>query len=268
MKEHLGAHYDRTSYFQQACFDVLRQMVREHIPGIAGLRTVMDIGSGTGSRTKQSLSLFPALEKMVGIEPDHDMIQIAREKYSDSRIEYKKMPAEDIALLSSRGDIYDGIISNWSLHWIKDKDKMMEDLATVTHPDSWLMFSTSQVLPSILSMIDAYIRAELHVKPSNNPFFHMRTAKWEDLLERHHWEIVALVDDTLQRETPSAKEYLDQWFTSSAAAAMYGKHIFELSSLTKSDLVFMMERAFPPITQDHGIAFTEDRLFVVARRRK
>lgn len=268
MKEHLGAHYDRTSHFQQGCFDILRQTIREHAPGLDKIRTVLDIGSGTGARTKQSLGIFPSLEKMVGIEPDHDMIEIAQQKYSDSRIEYKKMPAEDISLLASRGDIYDGILSNWSLHWIENKDKLMEDIATVTHPDSLLMFSTSQVLPPILSMIDAYIRLELRVKADHTPFFHMRTVKWEELLERHGWEIISLVDDTLHRETPSAKEYLEQWFTSSAAKAMYGKHLFELSSLTKSDIVFMMERAFPPITIKQGVTITEDRLFVVAKRKK
>ena len=136
MKQHLGICYDQTSDFQQAQFDVLMALVRETIPAadIAAIRSMLDIGAGTGARSLQALETFRGVERLTAIEPDRDMIAVAKEKYADARTVYVQSTAEDMAACAIAGAPLGAVMSNWALHWVSDKPRLMRDIAALTAP--------------------------------------------------------------------------------------------------------------------------------------
>ena len=71
MKEHLGHFYDKTSDFQQAQFDTLRDLIVATLSpsALEAVTSLIDIGSGTGSRTRQFFDIFPNLQMVLAIEP-------------------------------------------------------------------------------------------------------------------------------------------------------------------------------------------------------
>ena len=266
MKDHLGVYYDRTSDFQQEQFLTLRGLIDDYLTDKAAVRSLLDIGCRSGGRTYQSFDVFPELEKITAIEPDWEMIEVAKEKYTDSRITYKGMTAEAMSGLAEEGQTYDAAIANWSLHWVEDKDAMFNGLNALTRPGSWFMFSTCERLPAILRMIDTYVRNEFRVPADSSPFHYLALDEWREMLTRHGWTVVGQKAREVTHEVEDASQYLDHWFTASAAKFLYGKHLAEVPHLTHSDLVWMMNRAFPSQRNENGLSFQEDTMFVVARR--
>lgn len=268
MKQHLGICYDQTSDFQQEQFHVLMDLVRETIPDrdLAGIRSMADIGAGTGARTLQSLRVFQSVQHMTAIEPDRDMISVARDKYADPRIHYAQATAEDMAKVPLRGKPLHAVMSNWALHWVSDKENMMRDINAATQSGSYFAFSTCEALPALLQMVDAYVRAEFRIENVQSPFYYLTVPEWQSLLEKHGWKICGIKSYTVGHEVEDTQKYLEHWFTASTAKFLYGRHMVELSSWALSDLVWMMTRAFPSGRNPEGMRFTEDVMFVVAQR--
>lgn len=267
MRENLGVFYDKTSDFQHEQFLTLVELIRSSIPDLGRITRMMDIGAGSGSRTRQCLDIFPALGHITAVEPDWDMIATARAQYGDPRIDYLEMPAEDLHKLAQVTPKFDSIISNWALHWVSGKEKMMADINAITAPGSYMMFSTCEALPSLLVMIDSYIRNEYRIPPGNSPFHYLTAVEWKNLLAASGWDVVGENIFQIRREIEDARKYVEHWFTASAAKFMYGRHLLEMSHLSFSDLIWMIQRAFPSAEFPEGLASAEDVMFIVARKR-
>lgn len=265
MRDHLGRHYDKTSDFQQAQFETLSQLVRRTLPDVRAIRTLLDLGSGTGSRTRQCLDLFPDLDNITAIEPDRDMIEVAVESYADPRIDYRQGVAADLGKLIG-SQAFDGVILNWSAHWIPQKETLLRDLSGHTRQGSWLMLSTCEELPQLLQHIDGYIRNDYQITAGESPFHYLDKANWHDLLTRHGWTIAAVRAVNIIHEVEDAAKYLDHWFTASAAKFLYGSHIQQLSPDSRTDLITYMKRLFPSSQHPDGLHFTEKALFILATR--
>jgi len=269
MKQHLGICYDQTSDFQQEQFNVLMALVREAIPDrdLATIRSMLDIGAGTGGRTVQSFGVFQSTQRMTAIEPDRDMMTVAREKYADPRVTYIQSAAEEIDRLSIGGVPLGAVMSNWALHWVPDKKKLMQDINALTQSGSYFVFSTCERLPALLQMVDAYVRGEFRIDGAQSPFYYLDLNEWRALLAEFGWHISGVKAYTVGHEVPDTQKYLEHWFTASTAKFLYGRHLVELSSWAHSDLIWMMNRAFPSEKNPEGMLFTEDVMFVVARRK-
>lgn len=269
MKQHLGICYDQTSDFQQEQFNVLMALVREAISDrdLASIRSMIDIGAGTGARTVQSFRVFQSVQRMTAVEPDRDMMTVAREKYADPRITYIQSTAEEMGKLKIDATPLGAVMSNWALHWVSNKPQLMRDIAALTQSGSYMVFSTCQALPTLLQMVDAYVRGEFRIEKVQSPFHYLTLDEWRALLDEHGWDICAHKAYTVGHEVPDTQKYLEHWFTASTAKFLYGRHLIELSPWAHSDLIWMMNRAFPSDKNPEGMLFTEDVMFVVARRR-
>lgn len=266
MKEHLGVYYDKSSDFQQLQFQTLRELIAEVVP-VSEIRTLLDIGCGTGSRTRQLLDIFPNASMVTAIEPDREMLEVATEKYADPRITYKQMGAEDLSALAAEGGAFDDVLSHWVLHWVENKEKMLADLSALTPPGGWFVFSTCQNLPVILQHVDTYVRTEFRVSPRQKPpYFYLTESGWRDLLTRHGWTVKAVRKHEVWHDAEFPDRFLDHWFTASAGKCLYGKHIAEMTPLARSDLVWSIGREFPSFRYEGGLSFAEDVLFIAAQR--
>lgn len=266
MKENLGIFYDKTSDFQQQQFITLCHLIKRSIPEADQLQNLLDIGSGSGARTYECLDIFKGIRRITGIEPDWEMIAVAKEKYSDPRIAFKQMAADSLSQLKTENISYNAVISNWAMHWIPDKEKMMADLNALTTPGAVLMLSTCENLPGLLTMVDEYVRNEFKITPGNSPYFYLNAAAWKDLLARHGWKIRVIETNTLWRDVEDTRQYLEHWFTASTTKFLYGKHLVELSPWAHSDLLWVMNRAFPSEIHKEGLRFSENALFLTAEK--
>ena len=61
--------------------------------------------------------------QVLGIDPDSERLQVAKEKYPASNLEYKEGSGEDIP-----GTDYDIVFSNSVLHWCKNKDLVFKQV--------------------------------------------------------------------------------------------------------------------------------------------
>ena len=63
--------------------------------------------------------------QVIGIDPNAQRLQVAKEKYSAGNITFKEGRAEDF-----HGSDFDVVFSNYVLHWCKERDKVFKQVAT------------------------------------------------------------------------------------------------------------------------------------------
>ena len=87
---------------------------------------VLDYGCGTGNLTKVLADLVGPEGEVVGIDPDVERIQMAREKYPADNLTYIGGSHESIP-----GRDYDAVFCNYVLHRVEDKDAVFQTMADV-----------------------------------------------------------------------------------------------------------------------------------------
>lgn len=268
MKQNLGQYYDESADFQKDQFNSLISLIRDNVP-CDKVSNLIDIGAGSGARTYELLDVFPALQRIIAVEPDFEMQSVARSKYADDRIEYHEMGAEDILSLKDKIPPLDAVFSNWAIHWIEDKDKLLSDLEHMTSDAPYLMLSTCERLPEILVDIDQYVRAELLMPQSTAyPWHYLTRDEWVALLEKHGWTMTEVKNYTTPHYAPNAREYLEHWFAASTAKFLYGRQMEQISDLSLSDITWFIEQKYGTPNREGGLAFEEDVIFMVAQKNK
>lgn len=271
MREQLGVFYDKTSDFQQEQFVTFSRHIRNVI-AIETIKSLLDVGAGSGARTMQAFDLFPMLKSITAFDPDFEMVEAAEKNYPRDGVTYRRASAETLPDFVGTEECwsrwgFDAAISNWAVHWIPDKDKFLDGLEQLVAPNGYFMFSTCERLPKILVDVDNYIKQEFRIQGAPSPFFYLDKNQWIALLEARGWEIVKAVATPIAHEVQSAEQYLSHWFTASATKFMYGKHLVELSDISRSDLLLFMQRSYPSQANKDGLVFNEDGLFIIARKR-
>lgn len=266
MKKNLGEFYDETSDFQQAQFNYLVKLMTDHLD-VGSIETLIDIGSGTGKRTKDCFDIFPNLKHITALEPDPDMYGQAIEEHKDDRIQYLKKPASHIANMEIGTGHFDLILSHWTLHWVQDKDHLFESLERVTDKESKIAFSSCERLPQILQDLDEYIRVELGISPyGESPYHYFERQQWEDILKQYGWKIKKAESFAVDHVVDDAEKYLEHWFTASTGKFTYNRHLLEINELSRKDLVWFMENKYGTGTKEGGLKFTEDVVFMIAEK--
>jgi len=263
MKENLGIYYDRSSDFQQAQFEVLCRLISDNID-VSHVKSLLDIGCGSGARTRQCFNIFPEISKVTAFDPDLEMLSAAQAEYPDPRVDYRHMAAEDTGLLT---DVYDGVMSNWVLHWVEDKDKMMQGLSQVTQKGSLFMFGTCEKLPSILQDVDHFVRSELRLTAGvKSPFHYLKDKEWNKLLYRYGWKVIKQKSYLTPHYVTNAREYIEHWFSASTSKFLYGRQMEEINEFALKDLIWYIgEKYHDPALKDH-LLFYEDVVFTIAER--
>ena len=99
--------------------------------------TVLDLGCGTGYLTKVLSECIGPKGKIVAVDPDRERLEIAREKYSSSNIEY--IQADDQSFPAGE---YNIIFSNLVIHWIDDKKAVFHRVYANLRPGGCFVLST------------------------------------------------------------------------------------------------------------------------------
>jgi len=98
----------------------------------SGIKTVLEIGCGTGNFTSLLAARFPTA-KIVALDFSPEMIAKARHKLKKSNIEF--ICAEGEQFLEETADrSFDLVVSNGSLQWFTDHDSSLKNIARILLP--------------------------------------------------------------------------------------------------------------------------------------
>ena len=100
--------------------------------------TVLDLGCGTGYLTKVLSEQVGPEGKVVAVDPDEERLKIAKEKYSARNIEY--IQADNKTFPPGQ---YDLIFSNIVIHWISDKEAVLQQAYQNLCPGGRFAFTTA-----------------------------------------------------------------------------------------------------------------------------
>ncbi len=105
------------------------------LPDLKGLR-ILDLGCGTGEHCKEYIEMGAV--EVTGIDISEKMLEVAKEKNSDPRITYMKMPMEELNKLDGR---YDLAISSLAMHYIEDYRGVIKNVYRLLDLDGMFVFS-------------------------------------------------------------------------------------------------------------------------------
>ena len=145
-----------------------------------GMR-VLDLGCGTGNLTKVLSEKVGPEGRIVAVDPDKERLQIARENYSASNIEY--IEADDKTFPEGQ---YDLVFANAVIHWIQDKRALFEKVYKNLKVGGQFAFVTFDGVPKVNHKVVRRLFEEL-VSPDffqdlfSTKFLCLRASEYEHL---------------------------------------------------------------------------------------
>ncbi|HOM30267.1 MAG TPA: methyltransferase domain-containing protein [Deltaproteobacteria bacterium] len=115
-----GREYEKASAHQQEWGNRLISELN-----LTGNERILDLGCGDGKLT-ESLSILVPNGCVLGIDASQGMIDVAKQKEKDN-LKFKLMDIDTLEL----HDKYDVIFSNAALHWVKDHQRLWQNLKTI-----------------------------------------------------------------------------------------------------------------------------------------
>jgi ubiquinone/menaquinone biosynthesis C-methylase UbiE len=100
---------------------------------------ILDLGCGTGYLASVLGERVGAQGKVIGVDPDVERIELAKELYSTTHINVEFLVGDD---QSFPADKYDLIFANAVIHWIVDKARALEKIYASLKPGGCFVFTT------------------------------------------------------------------------------------------------------------------------------
>jgi ubiquinone/menaquinone biosynthesis C-methylase UbiE len=110
----IPAGYDRARDHGPEVIDLWMHTIATHLGGYP-VERILDLGCGTGRFSEALAARFNA--EVIGLDPSLKMLELAREKQRDGRVEYQHGHAETIPLPSASVDL---VFMSMSLHHFSD----------------------------------------------------------------------------------------------------------------------------------------------------
>lgn len=103
---------------------------------LRGDETVLDAGCGTGAVTATLLERLPR-GRVIALDGSQQMLDGARERFAgEARVSFVHA---DLAQPLPLDEPVDAIVSTSTLHWVRDHDALVRNLAAVLRPDGQLV---------------------------------------------------------------------------------------------------------------------------------
>jgi len=216
---------------------------------------ILDVGCGTGQLT---MEIAASGAEVTGIDRSAEMVAEAKRKFPELRFEV--MDAREIRMERK----FDAVFSNAALHWIKDAERVIAEVARVLKPGGRFVaeFGGKGNVAGVIGAVERAC-AKLGVKFTDemNPWYFPSVADYAGLLEKHGLEVqqAALFD----RPTPleDGERGLRTWME------MFGSAIFQrVTEGKRESLTDEVEReARAKLFQDGTWVLDYRRLRVLAR---
>lgn len=105
------------------------------LPDFTG-KNVLDLGCGYGWHCKYAA--IHGANYVLGTDISHKMLEIAKKKNDDSKIEYRCIAMEDLTLEEASFDV---VLSSLAFHYVKDFEPLIKNISKWLKEDGELVFS-------------------------------------------------------------------------------------------------------------------------------
>lgn len=109
--------------------------LRSLLPRLSGL-DVVDLGCGDGWLSRELAE--HGARTVLGVDPSARMLELARARTDDVRVEFRRAFAEDLQLPACAADL---IVSSLALHYVQDMAQVLQQIATWLRPGGVLVTS-------------------------------------------------------------------------------------------------------------------------------
>lgn len=148
-------------------------------------KSVLDLGCGFGNNCIDFLKL--GAKSVTGVDISKNMLGIAAKNNSHPNIRYINMPLEDLDKLK---DKYDFVYSSLCFHYIKDFDKLINDIYNLMEHNGVLLFS--QEHPVVTASNE---KAGYFIKDSdNNPYSFCFNGYQSEGMRDGHWFVDNVIE--------------------------------------------------------------------------
>ncbi|MBP5553672.1 MAG: class I SAM-dependent methyltransferase [Lachnospiraceae bacterium] len=146
------------------------------LPELKGKR-VLDLGCGFGEHCKKFVEM--GAEKVVGIDISEKMLEVAKQENSDEKIEYLRLPMEDLDKVDGKFDV---VISSLAMHYIDDFDGVVGKIADKLTEGGYFIYSQEHPLNTCHTDGERWTRDEngkkLHVNVKNYCVESEKESEW------------------------------------------------------------------------------------------
>ena len=124
------------------------------LPDLHGMK-VLDLGCGFGEHCMEYVRR--GAEKVTGIDISEKMLEAARRENSDERIEYIRMPMEELDRLEGT---YDTVVSSLAMHYVEDFAGVVGSIYRLMSDGGTFVYSQENPLCTCYSGGDRWTRDE------------------------------------------------------------------------------------------------------------
>ncbi|MGX7244343.1 class I SAM-dependent methyltransferase [Enterococcus quebecensis] len=197
------------------------------------IKTVLDIGCGTGELTNQIAQLG---HKVTGIDQSINMINQAKKSHPNLNF-----LQEDILNPSDQLEMYDIAFSNAVFHWIPDQELLLKNISELLNENGQLICEFG-AMGNVQSIRQAFGR-ELNGLGLvfEEPFCFTSVEDYRVLLEKNHFDVVEILE--YERPTPlkGGRVGLRSWMEQ-----FYSTELGNLSEEQKERVLKNLERDLTP----------------------
>ena len=227
---------------------------------------VLDVACGTGIVARRAAEWVGSEGKVVGIDINEGMLEVARKASSDVRppIEWQQGDATDMPLPD---DAFDVVFCQQALQFFPDQQAALGEMHRVLAPNGRLALSvlrSTEHNPGYRLLADAL---ERHVGPDagsmmRSPFSSLSAEELRDLIIGAGFREVRIVLGIGPVRYPSAEELLWWEGASSPLAGLIGA----LSDDVREALIRDLRQTLRTYTDDDGIVFPAETYLAVAHQ--
>jgi ubiquinone/menaquinone biosynthesis C-methylase UbiE len=132
----IPAGYDRGRDHGPEVLDLWMRVIESRV-GAGAIRTILDLGCGTGRFSEGLASRFGA--RVVGVDPSEKMLDQARRKRQGNGVQYVRGTAEGIPLADA---VIDMIFMSMSFHHFRDPERAAWECRRVLRTDGTVVVRT------------------------------------------------------------------------------------------------------------------------------
>ena len=186
---------------------------------------ILDLGCGTGQLTAQ---IAEAGASVVGVDRSADMIGQARQNYP--AIEFKLAEAASFSVPGP----FDAVFSNAVLHWIKDPEPVIANVARHLRPGGRFIaeFGGKRNIDAL--MVAAKTVLDRHGRPFEHPWYFPTIGDYAPVLERNGFEVQASWHFDRLTTLDEGEDAMRDWI--STFRADWSPHAVEIEELLRPTL--------------------------------
>ena len=210
-----SADFSFATFSQNPFYEALNARLVAMAEPSSGQR-IVDLACGTGGVTKLILQQLRGARDSVIVAVDHSSIALKQameelKAHRDNAVQFVQSQVEQVS--ESMKERADTVIFCNAIHYIPDKDGLIDEIARTLNPGGKFAFNTSFYeggqVPESLQFYRKWmfksarvLRREYGLSPRRADKVesrkHLTADEYRDLLERHNFIVVRQVEDTVQ----------------------------------------------------------------------